>query len=620
MALLLIDDTLRSRLVHAISNTLVHSLWQGVLLALVAGIIVTGTKKKTASLRYNMLVGLLALFAITGAITFAIQLAGLHQVQVAVNSPSANIIILNDSVHGTTAPQPAPISSLSSYLNNHYTIIVLVWFLIICAKSVQLGVGLYGTYRLKYVNITPVPANWQNHLQSLAAALHVRRGIRLLQSGLAKVPLVIGHLKPVILLPAGLLTNLSTAEIEAILMHELAHVRRSDYLVNLLQSCMEVLLFFNPAVLWVSQLIKTERENCCDDLAVQYGSNKVNYIRALLNCEEYRLRAPAQAMAFPGKKRGLLQRVKRVADNRNRSLNIFEKSILVFCLVAGGVCISAFAKKQPAKQPQHKQAAVKKDGSAADTTIEKSATNKMRQPAAINTTRGAASAGDIGKAQREWATADSLANESIIGDLLSDGIITDRYNLSFKLSGKAFIVNGAKQDDGVFKRYADRYVPAERIGTDWAWSHVVTDKKGVKGDANANEHANDGGVSPKALHTPPLQSYNAEPYAQAPPPAYNGKYSAEGYDTKAYQHGYSINKDVEKKQAIILAAITDDMLRDGIITQTADFEFTLSGKSLIVNGKKLDDATRRHYLAKYRPANCGDDWSWGHSNHDKPKQ
>src|ERR1700749_4616836 len=119
---------------------------------------------------------------------------------------------------------------------------------------------------------------WNERMQQLAALMGIRQTISLLESGIAKVPMVIGHLKPVILIPIGLLTALSAEEVEAILVHELAHIKRRDYLVNMLQSLMEIIFFFNPAVLWISQLIKTERENCCDDMVVEQSSNRISYI------------------------------------------------------------------------------------------------------------------------------------------------------------------------------------------------------------------------------------------------------------------------------------------------------------------------------------------------------
>jgi hypothetical protein len=222
---------------------------------------------------------------------------------------------------------------------------VLVWFLIICAKSIQLLVGLIGVRRLKHTKVNQVTVDWYNRLQQLAHSLEIKKRIELLESGLAKVPMVIGALKPVILMPIGLLTALSTEEVEAILVHELAHIKRRDYLVNLLQSLMEIVFFFNPAVLWISQLIKAERENCCDDMVLSQRSNKVSYIRALISCEEYQAAVPAYAMSFAGDKATLMSRVKRMVSNRNHTLNLFEKTVLAVCLVVSGLCISAFGQK-----------------------------------------------------------------------------------------------------------------------------------------------------------------------------------------------------------------------------------------------------------------------------------
>ncbi len=217
---------------------------------------------------------------------------------------------------------------LNNFLSEHHDNIAIIWFLIVCARCLQLAFGLYGIYRLRRVRISIVKGDWQKRLQLLADRLRLSKAVTLLESGLAKVPMVIGHLKPVVLVPVGLLNALSADEVEAILIHELAHIRRRDYLVNMLQSGMEIVFFFNPAVLWVSKLIKTERENCCDDLAVAQNNNRINYIRALVSCEEYQASVPAYAMGFPGDKNTLLNRVKRIVNNRNYSLNLFEKTVL----------------------------------------------------------------------------------------------------------------------------------------------------------------------------------------------------------------------------------------------------------------------------------------------------
>jgi bla regulator protein BlaR1 len=347
MAFLTVNSLITDQFISALCNTLVHSLWQGILLAAVTGLIIIFTRKASAAMRYNLLITALVLFAIGVGVTFSTQFKSAPANTAA--SQLAPFIPLNPAVtdiHLATVKEEGGIKEvLTAYINNHHNTIVLIWFLIICAKSIQLAVGLWGVKRLKHTQTT-LNSFWTERIQQLADNLAIKQSIQLFESALAKVPMVIGNLKPVILMPIGLLTALSTEEVEAILVHELAHIKRRDYLVNLLQSLMEIVFFFNPAVLWVSQLIKTERENCCDDLALAQSSSKVNYIRALVSCEEYQAAVPAYAMAFPGDKSSLFDRVKRIAGNRNHSLNLFEKTVLAVCLVVSGVFLSAFTEKE----------------------------------------------------------------------------------------------------------------------------------------------------------------------------------------------------------------------------------------------------------------------------------
>ncbi|MEP6610958.1 MAG: M56 family metallopeptidase, partial [Mucilaginibacter sp.] len=182
---------------------------------------------------------------------------------------------------------------------------------------------------------------WTDRLAQLSAQLKIKQVIGIVESGIAKVPMVIGHFTPLILIPVGFINALSVDEVEAILVHELAHIRRRDYLVNLLQSFMEIVFFFNPAVIWISQLIKAERENCCDDIALEQAGSKFGYIQALLSCQEYQ--APGLSMALANNKSNLLNRVKRMVNNHNQSLNIMEKTLLTICLVAAGFCTVAFS-------------------------------------------------------------------------------------------------------------------------------------------------------------------------------------------------------------------------------------------------------------------------------------
>src|SRR5207245_639661 len=120
------------------------------------------------------------------------------------------------------------------------------------------------------------------------------------RSALVEVPTLIGCLRPVVLLPASTLAGLSPAQLEALLAHELAHVRRLDYLVNLGQTTAETLLFYHPAVWWVSHRMRVEREHCCDDAAVAVCGDAVGYARALAELEGRRTLAPVLAVAADG--------------------------------------------------------------------------------------------------------------------------------------------------------------------------------------------------------------------------------------------------------------------------------------------------------------------------------
>jgi beta-lactamase regulating signal transducer with metallopeptidase domain len=133
------------------------------------------------------------------------------------------------------------------------------------------------TQRLRTKHVALAPQELQLLLLRLARELGVTRTVRLMQSSLAQVPMVIGWLRPVILVPASAVTGLTTAQLEAILAYELAHVRRHDYFVNLLQNLAETLLFYHPAVWWVSNRIRVEREHCCDDIAVAVCGDKLLY-------------------------------------------------------------------------------------------------------------------------------------------------------------------------------------------------------------------------------------------------------------------------------------------------------------------------------------------------------
>ena len=243
-----------------IFRTLLHSLWQGVLLAVLTALIVSVTTRANARLRYNLFVGCLVLFIAGVGATFCIELFK------SVPSSSGNMMSWGNPVFGDTIMQsgiaktlagPALMDNLIAQLNNYSSLSVLVWFLVICAKSTRFMVDIRTLMQIRTRQVYHAGTMLSEKVEHLALQYGIKQKIQILQSGLIKVPMVLGHFKPLILVPLGLINGLSMEEVDAILSHEMAHIKRRDYLVNIFQSIAEILFFFNPAVLWVSNMIKT---------------------------------------------------------------------------------------------------------------------------------------------------------------------------------------------------------------------------------------------------------------------------------------------------------------------------------------------------------------------------
>jgi len=175
--------------------------------------------------------------------------------------------------------------------------IVAAWAMGALALSVRNLGGWVAAERLKHVATAPVGDDVTAMLARLAGLLGIDKGVRVIESLLVRVPTVVGWLRPVILLPAGVVTGLSPVQLEGLLLHELAHIRRHDYLINLLQALAETLGFFHPCVWLISRRIRIERENCCDDLAVGAGSERLTYAESLVQVAEFSAVGPVSRPA-----------------------------------------------------------------------------------------------------------------------------------------------------------------------------------------------------------------------------------------------------------------------------------------------------------------------------------
>ena len=189
-------------------------------------------------------------------------------------------------------------------------------------------------------------AAWKARISRLCSALQVTRPVRVLTSAAVAVPVVVGWMKPVVLLPLGLLSGLSTPQLEALLAHELAHIRRHDYFVNLLQSLVETCFFYHPAVWWISAQIRKERENCCDDLAAEACGGVLGYASALTALEEMRGATPAYGVAASGGP--LIQRIRRILGATEKKNAEWPVGVLMIGVVTVLFSIT-FVKPAPAQ-------------------------------------------------------------------------------------------------------------------------------------------------------------------------------------------------------------------------------------------------------------------------------
>jgi len=387
------------KILQAICWTLLHSLWQALILAAITAFIMIVTKKSSSNLRYTLLSCIFILFLITVGFTFNRQwhLADENKMELTI---AGNTSFNQHDLSISPGKNIQPINILQNYLsvffnyfNTHASLIVTIWFIVFMAKCVRIFAGLVHVQRIRHYRVSDAPEFWKEKIIELANKLGIQKPILLLESAIVKVPVVVGILKPAILVPFGLLTNLPPHEVEAILIHELAHIRRRDYFFNLLQCFVDIIFFFNPAILWISSLIRNERENCCDDIAIHQTKNKKQFIQALVSFHQYNLSASKYAMPFADNKNRLLNRVQRIINNNsNHTLNSAEKIALVVSLFVFSVVFISITKGQsapPKKQAaQNKSDVIKTDQSSQKTNKAKPSPNperkKITNPKKIN--------------------------------------------------------------------------------------------------------------------------------------------------------------------------------------------------------------------------------------------
>jgi bla regulator protein BlaR1 len=347
-------EVLSPALVRGVGYALLHSLWQGGALAVLLAGVLPLLRRHRAEVRYAVAAGALATLVLAVGLTFSFyyQSQPAPAAQWIAASPAAASIALGAdaaAVAGVAAPaasasQLAPLAWLQTNagkLEPYLPLVVGAWLLGLLLMSGRLAGGLLYTNRLRQAGTQALGAEWQRRLAELAHRAGVRQPVALLESARVAGPLVLGHLRPAILLPLGAVAGLSPALLEALLAHELAHIVRRDYLLNLGLAVVEVLFFYHPAVWFMANCLRAERENCCDDQAAALcGGDRLRVARALAALAELEV-APsavprlALAAAGTGGRGSLLARVRRLALGRPQAPTLGEGLLALLLGVVG---------------------------------------------------------------------------------------------------------------------------------------------------------------------------------------------------------------------------------------------------------------------------------------------
>ncbi len=303
-----------STLAEALGWTILHSLWQGFAIFLLLSFGLRMAHRLTPQFRYRLCVGALVALSLWVFYTF-------FSYYTQLKPGFAGGVSEFGLEHPMIAPLPATFYETSIWIEAYMLFqqfiqlyareLAAVWLLGALLFLLRWVGSMYFTYQLRRVMTVPAMDKWQQSVGKLSQKLGVKNKVGLWESARVEVPLVIGHFKPVILFPIGMMSGLSPIQVEAIIAHELAHVKRNDFLVNLILSVVEILFFYHPVYWWLSAKVQDEREHCCDDMAVGVTGNPKAYAEALVEMESL-LQTPSLGLALQGRKNHLLSRIKRI--------------------------------------------------------------------------------------------------------------------------------------------------------------------------------------------------------------------------------------------------------------------------------------------------------------------
>ncbi|WP_321316884.1 TonB-dependent receptor plug domain-containing protein [Labilibaculum sp.] len=328
---------------HAIGWTLIHSVWQAAVIGGIIWLIFRFISKDNAKFRYTLSGLGLILICAASAITFYRYIPSSTSIYLSdfkVQLQTSGIIPQDETFFAKLWKQ------LQIQLENSFPYLIQIWMIGMLFLSINLILKYIHTLKLKKHLTYPLRTNFKAIADSLVTKYNLKQNILFKESGLLEIPSVIGYFKPIVLIPVSMLSGIPENQLEIIIAHELAHIRRHDYLLQFIQGIIELIFFYHPVVWWLSSVVNAEREHICDDLAVKVCGESLTLIKALNNMEAIRKKQYEMVLGFSGKKGKVLNRIKRILRPKASTNPRSERFMLsgVFTLLFAGLfLISNFA-------------------------------------------------------------------------------------------------------------------------------------------------------------------------------------------------------------------------------------------------------------------------------------
>ncbi len=330
-------DIIDSGLINSLGMTLIHSLWQILAVYIILRIVLSLLKGSESNARYNISALAMLIVLLLSIATFSFyqnidtsdeSLVFYHLVQ---NNEQGSERVLSYPI-----PQANELNiTIEDSEFNYLPWLVLGYLGGIIFLSFRLLIGIIYLRKYKFQGIVKISAELEELFFKTLKKIRIRREVRILESVLTQVPFILGYFKPVVIVPVGIFTHLPYNQVEAIIAHELAHIKRNDFLVNIVQSIIELLFFYHPAIYLISRHIRDERENSCDDIALQFVDDNKQYIEALASMESLRLTVSYPAVAFVKKKSNLLERVKRILKPNKMKTKLSDRIFAGIIIILG---------------------------------------------------------------------------------------------------------------------------------------------------------------------------------------------------------------------------------------------------------------------------------------------